>query len=357
MLTRAAGMPCQLQFDFVVVVVSVAGVLTDYLSSASLTFVPLLRVLRVLRIVKLIPKAKGLRMLMMTLLWTLPAFLNVTSVVVLVMFIYSIIGMNLFGAVKLGENLDRNGNFQTFPTSMLLLFRQVSHACGERDTDIAFLLGAGRYFAQTVCRMIVGENWNGVMLDCMVTTECVEVINTVMLSNGTTVWAGTYFDPNDTNSLSALPVGSTFNRCSPNGTVTILYFCSYMLIMLVIAIILENCEMQSKKENYRFRLHSRPRRHTPFAEATGGCIGVAAADAAAAAAVVVAAVAVVPWCTTDAVFCNCAVPGQRARNCLSWLFVNIITCVTISPAKQSSNASQVRRNAAAICTRHVSNGQ
>ncbi len=43
------------------------GVLADYLSTDNLTFLPLLRVLRVLRIIKLVPRAKGLRMLMMTL--------------------------------------------------------------------------------------------------------------------------------------------------------------------------------------------------------------------------------------------------------------------------------------------------
>lgn len=102
---------------------SIVGVLVDYLTPASLMFVPLLRVLRVLRIVKLIPKAKGLRVLMMTLLWSLPAFLNISCVLLLCMFIYAIIGMNLFGAMKLGEDLNYNANFQTFPLAMLLLFR------------------------------------------------------------------------------------------------------------------------------------------------------------------------------------------------------------------------------------------
>ncbi|KAG1668958.1 hypothetical protein FOA52_001002 [Chlamydomonas sp. UWO 241] len=216
------------QFDFVVVGVSVAGVLVDYLSAANLTFIPLLRVLRVLRVLKLIPKAKGLRMLMMTLLWSLPAFLNVAAVLLLFMFIYSIIGMNLLGAIKLQSNLDYNANFQSFPTAMLLLFR-----------------------------MIVGENWNGVMYDCMTLNDCIEVTATVTTTTGTLVWAGTYFDSSGTATLSTLPEGSTLNRCSPSPFVAALYFCSYMMIMVyllvqfVIAIILENCEMQSKKENMR----------------------------------------------------------------------------------------------------------
>ena len=48
----------------------------------------MLRVLRVLRIIKLVPKASGLRTMMMTLLWSLPALFNVAMVLFLFMFIY-----------------------------------------------------------------------------------------------------------------------------------------------------------------------------------------------------------------------------------------------------------------------------
>ena len=53
-----------------------------------MTILPLLRVLRVLRIIKLVPKAKGLQLMMATLLWSLPALMNVASVLLLFMFIY-----------------------------------------------------------------------------------------------------------------------------------------------------------------------------------------------------------------------------------------------------------------------------
>lgn len=45
------------------------GVLLDYLSTSSVTFLPLLRIFRVVRIFKLIPKARGLRALLQTLVW------------------------------------------------------------------------------------------------------------------------------------------------------------------------------------------------------------------------------------------------------------------------------------------------
>lgn len=50
-------------------VVSLLGVLLDYLSSATVAFLPLLRIFRVVRIFKLVPKAKGLRALLQTMLW------------------------------------------------------------------------------------------------------------------------------------------------------------------------------------------------------------------------------------------------------------------------------------------------
>ena len=60
----------------------------DYATTSDLTILPLLRVLRVLRIVKLVPKARGLKLMMTTLVWSLPALLNVASVLILLMFVY-----------------------------------------------------------------------------------------------------------------------------------------------------------------------------------------------------------------------------------------------------------------------------
>ena len=60
----------------------------DFASNADVTILPLLRVLRVLRIIKLVPKAKGLKTMMMTLMWSLPALFNVATVLFLFMFIY-----------------------------------------------------------------------------------------------------------------------------------------------------------------------------------------------------------------------------------------------------------------------------
>lgn len=62
----------------------------------------ILRVFRVARIFRLIPKAKGLRTLFQTLIYSLPALVNVGGVLSLLFFIFAIMGMNLYGQV--GEN-------------------------------------------------------------------------------------------------------------------------------------------------------------------------------------------------------------------------------------------------------------
>ena len=67
---------------------SVQGIILDYTTPSDLTILTLLRVLRVLRIIKLVPKTRGLKLMLSTLMWSLPALLNVATVMFLFMFIY-----------------------------------------------------------------------------------------------------------------------------------------------------------------------------------------------------------------------------------------------------------------------------
>ncbi len=134
------------QFDVAIVAVSIAGFVVDLATTATLSFLPLLRVLRVLRIFRLIPKAKGLRSLLQTLLFSLPALANVGSVLFLFFFVYAVIGMNLFGMIKEGNCIDRHANFSNIAMALL-----------------------------TLLRMVTGENWPCLQQDCMVTEECIQV--------------------------------------------------------------------------------------------------------------------------------------------------------------------------------------
>ena len=88
------------RFDFFLVVVSLVDQFFAELLQTILpvppTLLRVLRVFRVLRIVRLLKSAKGLRDLLMTMVYSIPALINVGSLLFLVFFIYAVLGMNLF---------------------------------------------------------------------------------------------------------------------------------------------------------------------------------------------------------------------------------------------------------------------
>ncbi|GLI71626.1 hypothetical protein VaNZ11_016896 [Volvox africanus] len=225
------------RFDFIVVLASVASVVLDYSDTRNVSFMPVLRVLRVARVVRLIRNATGMQKLLRTLFDSLPALANVGGAMLLFFFMFAIIGVNLFAGIKYGDNLNLHANFDNFPNAMLLLFR-----------------------------MITGEGWNGIMLDCMQTHDCRLVLQDInittttssptasnlssSLANATistviTLLAGTYLDPSDPL-LSSLPSNATQNQCPLTPVAAAVYFpifvvlCTFILLQLVIAVLLEN---------------------------------------------------------------------------------------------------------------------
>ncbi|GFH11377.1 EF-hand domain-containing protein [Haematococcus lacustris] len=224
----AVGVPAYLRvgwnvFDALVVVISVAGVLLDYCTPADLTLMPLLRILRLLRVFKLIPQAKGLRTLMQTLLWSLPALANVGAMLMMFMFMYSVMAMNLFGHIKFQQNITRHANFRTFPVAMITLFR-----------------------------CITGENWNALMQDTMLQDSCVLLLANVTVNiagKALQLPAGTYLDKDaDAEALAQLPAQAVEDQCSILPALSILFFisfmllCSYLLLQLIIAVLQYNQE-------------------------------------------------------------------------------------------------------------------
>lgn len=90
------------------------------------------RVARVARLLRVLQFAKGIRQLLVALIISLPALLNVGTLLFLVIFIYAIIGMSTFGHIKKQTNIDDTVNFETFSRSMMLLFR-LSTGAGWND--------------------------------------------------------------------------------------------------------------------------------------------------------------------------------------------------------------------------------
>ena len=86
------------------------------------------RVLRIGRLLRYFNGAKGIRRLLVALVISLPALVNIGALLFLVLFIYSIIGMSNFGYVKKQGAINEINNFETFGNSMLLLFRLATSA-------------------------------------------------------------------------------------------------------------------------------------------------------------------------------------------------------------------------------------
>lgn len=108
------------RFDFALVIASALGVAFSLGPIATL-----LRVFRVARIFRLIRTSKGLQLLFRTLIVSLPSLANVGTILLLIYYIFSIVGMNLFAGVRYGWDgyLSPEANFDSFFTSMLTLFR------------------------------------------------------------------------------------------------------------------------------------------------------------------------------------------------------------------------------------------
>ncbi|XP_072876469.1 voltage-dependent L-type calcium channel subunit alpha-1C isoform X17 [Chlorocebus sabaeus] len=193
-------------FDFLIVIGSIIDVILSETNPAehtqcspsmnaeensriSITF---FRLFRVMRLVKLLSRGEGIRTLLWTFIKSFQALPYVALLIVMLFFIYAVIGMQVFGKIALNDTteINRNNNFQTFPQAVLLLFR-----CAT------------------------GEAWQDIMLACMPGKKC----------------APESEPGNSTEGES--PCGSSF---------AVFYFisfymlCAFLIINLFVAVIMDN---------------------------------------------------------------------------------------------------------------------
>nr|XP_031526405.1 LOW QUALITY PROTEIN: voltage-dependent L-type calcium channel subunit alpha-1C [Vicugna pacos] len=193
-------------FDFLIVIGSVIDVILSETNPAehtqcspfmnaeensriSITF---FRLFRVMRLVKLLSRGEGIRTLLWTFIKSFQALPYVALLIVMLFFIYAVIGMQVFGKIALNDTteINRNNNFQTFPQAVLLLFR-----CAT------------------------GEAWQDIMLACMPGKKCAPESEPGNSTEGET------------------PCGSSF---------AVFYFisfymlCAFLIINLFVAVIMDN---------------------------------------------------------------------------------------------------------------------
>ncbi|KTF82277.1 hypothetical protein cypCar_00015778 [Cyprinus carpio] len=125
-------------FDFVVVILSIVGiVLADIIEKyfVSPTLFRVIRLARIGRVLRLIRAAKGIRTLLFALMMSLPALFNIGLLLFLVMFIYAIFGMANFAYVKKQGGIDDMFNFETFGNSIICLFQITTSAGWDNLLD------------------------------------------------------------------------------------------------------------------------------------------------------------------------------------------------------------------------------
>uniref|UniRef100_A0A8C2FDV5 Sodium channel protein type 4 subunit alpha B n=1 Tax=Cyprinus carpio TaxID=7962 RepID=A0A8C2FDV5_CYPCA len=125
-------------FDFVVVILSIVGiVLADIIEKyfVSPTLFRVIRLARIGRVLRLIRAAPGTRPLPFALMMSLPALFDIGLVLFLVMFIYAIFGMANFAYVKKQGGIDDMFNFETFGNSMICPFQITTSAGWDNLLD------------------------------------------------------------------------------------------------------------------------------------------------------------------------------------------------------------------------------
>eukprot|EP01062_Namystynia_karyoxenos_P048095 TRINITY_DN3652_c0_g1_i1.p1 TRINITY_DN3652_c0_g1~~TRINITY_DN3652_c0_g1_i1.p1 ORF type:complete len:2249 (+),score=470.10 TRINITY_DN3652_c0_g1_i1:88-6834(+) len=106
------------RFDALLVSTSWAGLFVDGPATASL------RVLRIGRLFRLVKRARTLQQLFSTLLHALPGLGNIAVFLMIVFFVFGVVGVSLFGRVTLGcdDCLGNHGNFRTLGQAVTLLY-------------------------------------------------------------------------------------------------------------------------------------------------------------------------------------------------------------------------------------------
>ncbi|XP_076796522.1 voltage-dependent L-type calcium channel subunit alpha-1C isoform X21 [Arvicanthis niloticus] len=182
-------------FDALIVVGSIVDIAITEVHSAeensriSITF---FRLFRVMRLVKLLSRGEGIRTLLWTFIKSFQALPYVALLIVMLFFIYAVIGMQVFGKIALNDTteINRNNNFQTFPQAVLLLFR-----CAT------------------------GEAWQDIMLACMPGKKCAP---------------------------ESEPSNSTEGETLCGSSFAVFYFisfymlCAFLIINLFVAVIMDN---------------------------------------------------------------------------------------------------------------------
>ncbi len=76
-----------------------------------------------LRVLRLVKTWKSLQVLFTTLLVSLPSLGNISMLLLLIVFVFSIMGIQLYGNLMFQDQIDHHANFTNFGKAFMLLVR------------------------------------------------------------------------------------------------------------------------------------------------------------------------------------------------------------------------------------------
>uniref|UniRef100_A0A8C7SKM0 Voltage-dependent calcium channel type A subunit alpha-1 n=1 Tax=Oncorhynchus mykiss TaxID=8022 RepID=A0A8C7SKM0_ONCMY len=176
-------------FDFITVLGSITEIVVD-LQTFNMGF---LKLFRAARLIKLLRQGYTIRILLWTFVQSFKALPYVCLLIAMLFFIYAIIGMQVFGNIRLDEetHINQHNNFKTFFGALMLLFRSAT-----------------------------GESWQEIMLSCLGGQKC---------------------EPD--------PLALTSDHEERCGTefayfyfVSFIFFSSFLMLNLFVAVIMDNFE-------------------------------------------------------------------------------------------------------------------
>ncbi|XP_032677442.1 muscle calcium channel subunit alpha-1 isoform X4 [Odontomachus brunneus] len=180
-------------FDFIIVLGSFIDIVYSELNpGSSIISINFFRLFRVMRLVKLLSRGEGIRTLLWTFIKSFQALPYVALLIIMLFFIYAVIGMQVFGKIAINDetSINRNNNFQSFPQAVLVLFRSAT-----------------------------GESWQEIMMDCSAAPTKVKCDPN----------SDEFDNPNGCGSDIAFPYFISFY-----------VLCSFLIINLFVAVIMDN---------------------------------------------------------------------------------------------------------------------
>lgn len=113
--------------DLVIVISSDVGLILDQYTKVQITvMMPVIRALRVARILKLVRGSAGLKVLIEAISSLFFNTLNILGLMMLLIFIFAILGTNMFHNIMFKQHYNEYANFRSFDNSLLLLLRCVT---------------------------------------------------------------------------------------------------------------------------------------------------------------------------------------------------------------------------------------